>query len=162
MATVAASADLTALAQDLHDASGESIEKSAATILSQCATRITENARALAPVKTGKLQSSIHAHWLTPMKVEIGPEVLYGVYQEFGTGSRGEFPGSVYEIRPKRPGGSLVFKIGDKTVYAKVVKHPGVKPQPYMRPAFEKVLDQFLEQLTASGAAHITRGPAAT
>jgi len=162
MATVAASAEVIALAKDLSDASGESIERSAAQILADGAQRIAAEARAQAPVKTGKLQASIHARWQSPLKVEIGPEVIYGPYQEFGTGSKGEFPGSPYEIKPKTPGGKLVFKTKDgRTVVTRRVIHPGVKPQPYMRPAFKKVLETVMDRLISSGAAQITKGPRA-
>jgi len=160
MATVAASAEIRELARDLSAASGDSIEKSAASILMDGAQRITAEARAMAPVKTGKLQGSIHAKWASPMRVEIGPEVIYGPYQEFGTGSRGEFPGAPYEIKPKKPGGKLVFKTKDgKTIVTRRVMHPGVKAQPYMRPAFEKVLETVIDRLTKAGAIKITRGP---
>jgi HK97 gp10 family phage protein len=162
MATVAASAEIAQLAKDLSAASGDSIERSAAQLIADGAQRIAAEARALAPVKTGKLQSSIHARWLNPMRVEIGPEVIYGPYQEFGTGSRGEFPGTPYEIKPKKPGGKLVFTKDGKTIVTRRVIHPGVRPQPYMRPAFEKVLKDVMERLASSGSASITRGPNAT
>jgi len=159
MATVAASAEITGLANDLSAASGQKIEKAAASILQTSAQRIVHEAQVRAPVDTGKLQASIHARWITPMQVEIGPGVDYGVFQEFGTATRGEFPGPMYEIRPKKPDGRLVFKINGKTVVTKLVKHPGVKAQPYMRPAFEEVMKDSLGKLLDEGAAQITKGP---
>jgi HK97 gp10 family phage protein len=159
MVAVAASAEVASLARDLALASGDSIEKSAASILQTSAQRIVHEAQVRAPIDTGKLQSSIHAKWNSPLSVEIGPGVDYGVFQEFGTGTRGEFPGSMYEIRPKKKDGRLVFKIGGKTIVTKLVKHPGVKAQPYMRPAFEHVMADFLQKLLDEGTTAITRGP---
>ena len=46
---------------------------------------IVPQAQAFAPVgKTGMLQSSIHAEWVSPMRVDIVSNVDYAGYQEFG------------------------------------------------------------------------------
>ena len=89
----------------------------------------------------------------------IGPtRVAYAVYQEFGTGTRGEFGGPVYEIRPRKPGGMLKFQVNGRTVYAKVVKHPGIPPHPYMRPAFERIVTPFGQSLSEVGASYVKYG----
>lgn len=93
------------------------------------------------------------------LKTIVGPNVEYGVYQEYGTGSRGEFPGQAYMIRPKRAGGLLAFKIGNKTVYSRSVRHPGIKAHPFMRPAIEAVLGTLAGDMAERGALLITKGP---
>ena len=155
----AASADLYSLAQDLTTASGGNIEQTASELISQTAQKIALVAQAKAPVKTGELRSSIKVHYISPLKASVGPDVSYGAYQEFGTGSRGEFGGAIYEIKPKKPGGVLVFKVNGKTVFARSVKHPGIKAHPYMRPAFEEVMGETAKLLADKGQAQITRGP---
>jgi len=156
----AASADLTALAKDLANASGRGIEMSTQQIIMQAAQRVQSEAQTMAPVKSGRLRNSISIKYPDNHSAIIGPQVEYGVYQEFGTGTRGEFPGTMYEIKSKKPGGLLKFKVGNKTVYARTVKHPGVRPRAYMRGGLQAALGQDLvAKLAAAGALLITRGP---
>jgi len=157
--TNAVTADLINLIDDLKIASGEDIEREAGQIIAQTAQRVASVSRAKAPKKTGKLANSIHVRYLSPLSVEVGPNVDYGVFQEFGTGTRGEFPTAMYQIKPKKPGGVLVFQVDGKTVFARVVNHPGIPPHPYMRPAFEEVLGDTATKLIESGLAQITKGP---
>lgn len=123
------------------------------------AQEIQQEAQTLAPIKSGRLRNSISIRYPNPMEAVVGPQVAYGVYQEFGTGERGEFGGSAYTIKPKSPGGLLVFKVGGKTVYARSVRHPGIPAHPYMRPAVEKVLGDMAGSLADKGALLITKGP---
>lgn len=157
----AASADLRQLAEDLRGA-GQNIEKVAATTIQRTAQQVQQIAAGNAPRSTGKLSASITITWVDHLTAVIGPSALYGVFQEFGTGSRGEFPGHPYEIRPKSPGGHLVFKVNGKTVVARVVHHPGVKAQPFMRPAAIQALDPFAGELIEKGLLLITKGPRST
>ena len=54
----------------------------------------------------------------------------------------------------------LVFKVNGKTVFAKRVRHPGIKARPYLRPAFEATLGtDLLKQLADAGQAAIVKGP---
>lgn len=154
----AASADLTSLARDLA-AAGMGSYRAAAQVVQQTASQVAAEAKSLAPVKTGKLRASIVVRYVNPLHAEVGPAVPYGVYQEFGTASRGEFGGAPYVIRPRKPGGRLVFKVDGKTVAAKQVRHPGVPPHPYMRPALVSALGSMAPRLAESGALLITRGP---
>jgi HK97 gp10 family phage protein len=160
VAGVAASADLAALAADLSAASGQPMMTTASQIIQQAAQRVQAEAQTRAPVKTGRLKSSIAIRYIGPLTAIVGPNVDYAAYQEFGTGTRGEFPGPIYEIKPKKPGGVLVFKVGGKTVWARKVRHPGIKARPYMRPAFETVLGtDLLKRLADAGQAAILKGP---
>jgi HK97 gp10 family phage protein len=156
----AVTADLVSLANDLESASGQGIMASAQQILQQSAQRVQAAAQSMAPVKSGALRESISIGYPDPLTAVIGPHVPYAVYQEYGTGSRGEFPGTPYKILPKRPGGVLVFKIGNRTIYARSVTHPGVRPHPFMRPAFRQAMgDQLAASLADAGAALIAKGP---
>lgn len=129
------SLDLTNLAADLYGAS-DNIEEATQNLLVSAGQQILAEAQSLVHVKTGTLKNSIRLVAIRN-QVTVGPDAgraPYGAYVEYGTGSRGEFPGSVYEIKPKN-GEFLVFKVHGRTVYARSVKHPGSRPFPYMRPA---------------------------
>ena len=153
----AASADLTALVKDLRQA-GDNAAKRAHQLLVDATGTLQSLAAAKAPRKTGTLANSIRVRWEGDLVAVVGPTVDYGPFQEFGTGSRGEFPGDAYVIRP-RTASVLKFTVGGRTVYARSVKHPGVKAQPYMRPALVETLGPFVGKLADSGALAITKGP---
>lgn len=157
----AASAELRDLAAHLAQASGNGIEKEALDLIQRTAMQIQQLSQGAAPRKTGKLANSIRITWTDKLSATIGPSVPYGVYQEFGTGTRGEYPGKIYEIRPKtKP--YLVFKVNGKTVVARVVHHPGIKAHPYMRPATIAALEPFADQLAERGQLLIIKGPGST
>lgn len=157
--TTAASVDLRNLAANLAYASGTGVELAAANVIRSNAEQIRAKAQTMAPVKTGALRQSITIRYEGGLKAVIGPEVPYGVYQEFGTGTRGEFPTGMYQIRPKSPDRRLVFKVNGKWVAAKVVNHPGIRPHPYMRPAVTATLGpEMTQEMADAGALVITRG----
>jgi HK97 gp10 family phage protein len=150
----AAFADLSRIANNLAYASGEGSQKVASKVIHDYAERLRAEAQTMAPVKTGTLRDSITIHYDGPLKATIGPEVVYGSFQEFGT--KGP-----YEIKPKKSSGVLVFQAGGKTVYARRVMHPGVKAHPYMRPALEKILGEEAKQMAKDGALVIAKGKGA-
>jgi HK97 gp10 family phage protein len=155
----AVSADLASLALDLAAASGGGMQAAAQKVLKDAAAQIQAEAQVRAPMATGRLKESIGVRFTSPMEVTIGPTVPYARYMEFGTGSRGEFPGPMYVIRP-RNAKVLAFRVAGRKVFAKVVHHPGVKARPYMRPAFEAVLGRdVVSKLLDTGVALITKGP---
>lgn len=91
-----------------------------------------------APVKSGKLRDAIRA-LNEPMKVRVGP---FGVeYNQFVV--EGTKP---HTIKPKNAS-TLRFKIGGVTYYAKSVKHPGTRPNPYMTVSSKKVMERMLPRL---------------
>lgn len=153
----AASADLTKLAQNLAYASGEGIQRVAAEVIKDTAERIKNVAAELAPKKTGELSRSIRIVYVSPVEAHIGPTAYYGVYQEYGTASRGEFGGAPYVIRPKRAE-RLHFQVDGKWVTAREVKHPGVPSHPYMRPATQQALGPAAADMAKRGALLITKG----
>jgi len=152
----AGSADLTGLADDLQNA-GASVEESVNYLIQTTAQQVKDLAQVMAPKKRGNLADSIGIQYF-PGGAIIGPGVHYGVFQEFGTATRGEFPGPIYLIRPVRAN-TLAFQINGKWVFTKLVKHPGIPPHPYMRPALQQAVSPFGETLASMGVAQITKGP---
>jgi HK97 gp10 family phage protein len=132
--------DLTNLAKDLFKAS-ENAEAATQGLLESAGNSIAADAKSRVRVKTGKLKNSINVK-SEPLKVTVGPDEFYGTFIEYGTGTKGEFPGAMYEIRPKN-GSVLAFKVGGKQVFARSVKHPGIKAYPFMRPATEQWVDDL-------------------
>lgn len=154
----AGSADLTALAADLNQA-GRAMSDFTANLVGDTARTVEQIAKSMAPVDTGDLKNSIAVRFENALTAIIGPGVEYGTYQEFGTGSRGEFNGQAYEIKPKA-GGVLAFRVNGRLVITrKPVMHPGVKAQPYMRPALLQALQPFTDTLLEAGVLAITKGP---
>lgn len=145
--------DLTNLANDLFKAA-DNIEAATQNLLDSAGNQILAEAQSKVAVKTGKLKQSI-TKTSKRMEVTVGPSAEHGVFIEYGTGTRGEFPSSMYEIRPKN-GNVLVFKVGGKTVYARSVKHPGIKAQPFMRPAAEKWVEELPRDTARVGVMLIT------
>lgn len=154
----ASSVDLRALAQRLDEASRIGIERASVEVVRVYAEKIKNEAQSLAPVKSGRLKYSISIRYVDEKKAIIGPSVFYGAYQEYGTGTRGEFSGSSYTITPKT-GSYLTFQVNGKWVRTKMVRHPGIPASPYMRPAVQNSLGEFAQELARTGALQITKGP---
>jgi HK97 gp10 family phage protein len=108
-------------------------------VVNKTAARIERNAKKLAPVSPGggRLRSSIHIRPFRgdELDLEVGTNVFYGVYQEYGTGK--------YAV-----GGN-----GRKTPWAYVnedgvlIWTAGSKPQPFLNPSFELVRPRFVPDL---------------
>jgi HK97 gp10 family phage protein len=129
-------ADISKLADALRQ-TADNAQITTQQVLVQSANQILAEMEALVPVDTGKLRNSLQIQ-VDPDRVTIGPNehiAPYGGYVEFGT--------KAHTIRPKTPGGVLVFKMNGKTVYAKKVHHPGTRAQPFVRPAFEAWVDSL-------------------
>lgn len=155
----AASADLTPIAEALGYSARVGGAKAANLVIRGYAERIRSEAQTMVPVKTGELRDSIEIRYPNIAKAVIGPTKDYGVYQEFGTATRGEFGGAPYIIKPKSPSGVLRFKVNGQWVTAKKVVHPGIPPHPYMRPALQQGLGNELAQdLAQRGALMSVQG----
>ena len=135
--------------------------------------RIEREAKKRAPVATNILRSSIHTDisrrgqqtW-----AKVGTDVHYAPYLEYGTGLYGP-ERRAYEIKPKtkkalaftaRAGtqlatgralfrsktGRMVLnrKHGAKTIVRSVI-HPGIHPQPYLHPPFDRLVPYFMNDL---------------
>lgn len=108
-------------------------------VVNKSAARIERMAKKAAPVSPGggRLRSSIHMRPFrgSDFDIEVGTNVFYAVYQEYGTGK--------YAVNGN----------GRKTPWAYVnedgvlVWTAGNKPQPFLNPAFDKVRPTFLPEL---------------
>ena len=96
-------------------------------------------------VNTGALSRSLHIAmkrksvaygWVRATLVAGNREVYYAHMIEFGTASfytgRGKTVGKPYEIRPRNH--KSLFFAG---LMREVIVHPGIHPQPFMRPALD-------------------------
>lgn len=123
------------LAVDLTKA-GPMVRRKAPLVVKKTLFDIEGDAKVLAPVDLGALESSISTDVDTDgMGGEVGPTVDYGDDVEYGT--------EPHVIRA-RAGGKLVFKGRDgRLVFVDKVNHPGTPPQPYMGPAFDRRIPGF-------------------
>lgn len=134
--TSVASADVNRLAEALR----RTAEQSGVTtqqVLIQSSNQILAEMEVRVPVKTGNLRGSLGIKVLSD-RVVIGPDTTqapYAPYVEFGT--------QPHEIKPKKAGGVLAFKMNGKMVFARKVNHPGTRAQPYVIPAFEAWVDSL-------------------
>jgi HK97 gp10 family phage protein len=87
------------------------------------------------PVRTGALKASIIKD-LRDYEAFIGPTVPYAVYVEYGT--------RPHIIRPVNAS-VLAFKVGGRTVFTPIVRHPGTKARPFIRETVEEVKKQIPE-----------------
>jgi HK97 gp10 family phage protein len=108
-------------------------------VVKDISDRVERAAKKLCPVDTGRLRASI---WTNMRKDELGAEVGtnvdYAAHVEFGT--------KAHVIRPKNKK-FLSFKINGKWIRARVVNHPGTRPQPFMFPAFEMYRQRYQDEM---------------
>lgn len=91
---------------------------------------LVKEMKSKAPVASGKLRDAIR-QVNGPGRVAVGTHGI-GYIQYVVEGTR------PHDIRPK--GNALVFKIGGKTIFARVVHHPGTKANNFMEEAAKTVL----------------------
>jgi len=129
-------ADVSKLADALRQTAQQS-NLTTQQVLVMSANQILAEMEARVPVKTGKLRRSLRIEVQTD-RVIIGPNPViapYAGYVEYGT--------KPHLIRPKSPTGVLRFQIGPTTVYTKLVHHPGTKPNPFVKEAFQAWVDSL-------------------
>jgi len=141
----AATLDLARLSADLASAAGIGIGEAAQAALAEGATFVASQMAVYAPRRTGALIQSITISYPDPFTAVVGPTVDYAVYQEFGTHGP-------YKIRPRTPGGYLVFYIGGRKIVTREVTHPGVPPHPFARPAAADAAEQLAGRLAGAGS----------
>ena len=124
--TTVASADVYALAEALKR-SGKDADVTTKEVLIRSANYLLTEMQVRVPVDSGDLKKSL-AIRVTGDRVIIGPDTPYAGYVEFGT--------KPHEIRPKTKK-ALAFKVGGQTVFARVVHHPGTKPNPFVQDSFD-------------------------
>ena len=150
-------ADITELVKDLSEVSDLSPDEITKNILEDIGALAVAKAKEKAPVDTGALRQSID-YKVRGATLEIVAGVPYAMYQELGTGTRGEFPGEEYVIKPKTAK-VLAFEVGGQKVFARQVRHPGVAAQPYLRPGAKEAIDELVPRLAEMGKVKILRGP---
>lgn len=131
-----ASADISRLAEALQMTAQQS-GVTTQQVLVQSANHILAEMESRVPVKTGKLKTALTIR-VESNRVIIGPDphvAPYAGYVEFDT--------KPHVIRPKKPGGVLVFEINGTKIFTKEVHHPGTTAQPFVRPAFEAWVDSL-------------------
>lgn len=109
--------------------------------LEQFLNKIADTARAIVPVKTGRLQGSL-AYEVSELgngtvSGKVGTNVKYGKWVEFGTGLYGPHKTVIVPTQAK----ALSWRVAGKRVFAKYVK--GMRARPFMMPAFEKILPEL-------------------
>lgn len=156
--TSAGYADLSNLAGDLSAASGQSFQSVAQNLIQDAANQVQTFAQAFAPVKTGALKNSIVVE-LGTMSATVTAASDHAAFVEFGTGTRGEFPGGPIVINAKP--GKMLSWVGKDGVrrYAKRVVSQGMAPRPFMRPALERVVSPMANALGDNAVMFIVHGP---
>lgn len=118
--------DRAALSRTIRGASRNELDESA--------RRVLNRAKVLAPVDTGRLRASIRIESRRTFTLRtvytIGSDVFYAPYVNDGT--------RPHLIRPKTKQ-ALKFTIGGRTVFAKVVHHPGTRANPFLDRALREV-----------------------
>jgi hypothetical protein len=95
-------------------------------------TAIAEQKR-LVPRKTGNLGRSIGIGSVTATVVETVATAAYAAFVELGTRAHDIVPRTKKVLRFKPKGATSV-------VYAKRVRHPGTRPQPFMLPGAQNAV----------------------
>lgn len=102
--------------------------------LETAARQVMNRAKVLAPVDTGRLRASIRIEARRTFTLRsvytIGSDVEYADMVHGGT--------RPHIIRPKTKQ-VLRFKVGGRTVFARVVHHPGTKARPFLDRALREV-----------------------
>lgn len=116
------------------------------------ALRVQSRAKDLCPVDTGRLRNSIGLRFFRvgsfdKLAAEVYTNTKYAPAVEFGSGLYGEKRAPI--IITPRTKQFLRFKVGNRWVFARRVVHPGVRPRPFMIPAWEAERDGFLAGLKA-------------
>jgi HK97 gp10 family phage protein len=88
------------------------------------------------PVNEGHLKASIRYKVVSSKVIEINM-LQYGMYVEFGT--------APHIIRPK-DADALKFSGSDGPVFAKVVNHPGTRPQPFIRTTLKADMPKIIRE----------------
>jgi hypothetical protein len=95
---------------------------------------VVNRAKILCPVDTGRLRASIRIESRRTLALRsiftVGSDVYYAPFVNDGT--------RPHEIRPRRAQ-ALRFVIGGRVVFAKVVHHPGTRPNPFLDRALREV-----------------------
>lgn len=102
--------------------------------LREASRQVVNRAKVLAPVRTGRLRSSIRAE----------PPRFFSLRASVKVGSDLEYAGFVNDgTRPHRivarNAQVLRFRVGGRLVFVKAVNHPGTRPRPFLDRALREV-----------------------
>jgi hypothetical protein len=163
---VVAAIELAEFAEDMAAASGMSVVEASRLVVRDSAIQTLQLAQMFAATDTGQMRSQIKIVYEEGgMSAKVVAMAPHSVYIEFGTGMHNELLPPAqrrpYVIEPRRPDGVLRFvtKDGD-VVFTRRVIHPGIKAQPFMRPAAERVADAFARGLAEAATKTIIEGAA--
>jgi hypothetical protein len=100
-------------------------------LLRPTALRGVAEAKKLAPVRTGNLRRTIHIGRVSLDSAEVVASAKYARPVEFGA--------KAHLIRPRNRK-ALRFKVGGRTVFTRLVHHPGNKARPFLIPGVRKAI----------------------
>jgi len=100
--------------------------------------RIANQARQDVPVKTGNLGRTIREGEVR----FVGPAVVSGYVEATAPYAAAVHEGSRPHVIRPRTKQYLRFDVGGRTVFAKMVRHPGTKARPFLRNAAVRVIQQ--------------------
>ena len=118
----------------------DAMQDASRDLMGRLALRVIDEEKRLAPVKTGNLRRSIQLGRVTAREANIKAGANYSAYVEYGTRAH------VIEPRNKSV---LRWKDGGKVRFARRVRHPGTKAQPFMIPGFEAAIKRSGDLLDA-------------
>lgn len=123
------------------------------TAMSASLLLLEGDARRLAPRDTGRLQGSISSRISgvgANLQGEVGPSARYGFWVEFGR-RPGRAPpiGAIAGWARRR--GMSPYPL------ARAIARRGIKPRPYMQPAFERDLGKIRQLFDQAGATVVAR-----
>ena len=87
------------------------------------------------PVRSGELMGSIEKH-VQGLHGSVRPTVPYAIYVEYGTA-----PHIIQPIFSR----VLAFEVEGRMIFTPIVRHPGTKPQPFVRKTAEDVREKISE-----------------
>lgn len=121
--------------------------------LSAASRVVRDAAKDLAPTDSGALKKSIkvssrlnrRAGWINTKITAGNKEAYYAHMIEFGTGSYYSGTGTKSKRSPYKIKAGKKGFVGFGGVYRKSFTHPGIRPKPFMRPAFDRNIDKALK-----------------
>jgi HK97 gp10 family phage protein len=141
---------------------GKEIKKTVWEELEDTADNIRNDAILKAPRNTSRLRSSIQITKLSD-SIEVGSDLKYAPFMEFGTKSQVDIPPELqaYARQFKGKGGSFDELVESITVWANQkgidqdaiipialkIARDGVKPRPFLFPAYFKHRDKLIKKL---------------
>ena len=109
------------------------LEKPIEELVKKTADFAEKTMKEKAPKRTGRLRGSIRKK-VGRLEAEIGPSAPYAIYIEYGT--------RPHIIRPVRAR-ALRFEVDGEVVFTRLIRHPGTKPQRFIRETAEELQNQI-------------------